>query len=381
MKNHNRPKADRSTLAMVDLKAIEHNISQIRSLVGRQTEILAVVKADAYGHGALKVARLCERAGAAMLGVALVCEGVELRKAGIRLPILIQCCAAGDEIQTILEYELIPTIASLDFARRFSREASKRGVTADIHVDIDTGMGRIGLKAESAADEIQTLSRLPGLNIDGIYTHFATSEIQDDPNTLSQLNLFRNLLETISRRGISPPKVHAANSGAVINYPQSHLTLVRPGLMLYGVYPDKKLREKINLMPALRFETAIVFLKTITAGTALGYGRSFVADKPMRIATANIGYADGYPWRLSNKSKVLVRGKSAAVVGRVSMDQLLIDVTDVPDAEVGDAVTLIGKDGSECITAEDLAELAGTIPYEILCGISKRVPRHYIDQI
>ena len=368
------------TRAVVDLGAVEHNMAQVRGLVGEEVEILAVVKADGYGHGAVKVARACERAGAALLGVALVEEGAELRRAGIGLPILVQCCAGENEIDALLEYELTPTIASCEFAERLSEKASAAGVTASAHADIDTGMGRIGFSPRTAVEEISKVSSLPNLNLDGIYTHFTTSEIEDDPYTLAQLRLFKELIDDLSVRGVGPPRVHAANSGAVINYAQAHLTLVRPGLILYGVCPHRNLENKLDLRPALRFQTSIVFLKEVAAGTSLGYGRSFVAPAPMRIATANAGYGDGYPWRLSNKSTALVRGKKAPVVGRVSMDQLLIDVSSVPDAKLGDVVTLLGADGTERISAEDAAEWAGTIPYEILCGIGKRVPRLYTGE-
>lgn len=374
------PNIPRPTRAVIDLTAIEHNLIQIRDLVGRSVEILAVVKADAYGHGALEVARACEYAGASMLGVALVEEGAELRRAGIRLPILVQCCIREAGIGAALENDLILTTASFAFAEQLSGEASKAGVTANVHADIDTGMGRIGFASGSAVEEIAKLAELPNVSLDGVYTHFSTSEVEDDPFTLDQLQLFEELVNGLSARGVRPSRVHAANSGAVINYPQSHFTLVRPGLILYGVYPDRRLKDKIDLWPALRFETSIVFLKDIAAGTSLGYGRSFVASEPMRIATANVGYADGYPWRLSNSSNALVRGKLVPVVGRVSMDQLLIDVSPVSDASLGDSVTLLGRDGEKSISAEDVAEWAGTIPYEILCGISKRVPRHYVGE-
>jgi alanine racemase len=369
--------SSRTTRAVVDLGAIEHNISEVRRLVGGSVEILAVVKADAYGHGACEVARACERAGATMLGVALTDEGVELRRAGIGLPILVQCCLCETDRDVVVEHDLTATVASYEDARQLSEKASRAGVTVNVHADIDTGMGRIGFTADTAADEIQKIARLANLNLDGIYTHFSTAEIENDINTLGQLRRFGKLVEDLAARRIRPGRIHSSNSGAVINYPEAHLTLVRPGLMIYGVYPDRKLKPKVNLRPALTFQTAIVFLKSIETGTALGYGRSFVADKTLRIATANVGYADGYPWRLSNKAEAIVRGTRTPIAGRVSMDQLLIDVTSVPDAAIGDIVTLMGRDGSERISAEDVAEWAGTIPYEILCGISKRVPRHY----
>lgn len=370
----------RSTRAVVDLGAIEHNIARVRELVGDNVEILAVVKADAYGHGAVKAARACERAGAAALGVALVQEGIELRRAGIELPILVQCCAGAGEINAVIENRLIPTVASLEFAKELSRKASETGATLEVHADIDTGMGRIGFAPKSAVEEISEVADLPGLQLDGLYTHFSTSEIENDPWTQNQLEIFVELVDRLSKKGIRPSRIHATNSGGVINYPRAHLTLARPGLMLYGVYPHRDLERKVDLRPALSFETSIAFLKEITEGVSLGYGRSFVSPGPMRIATANVGYADGYPWRLSNNSSALVRGARAPIVGRVSMDQLLLDVSSIPDVGLGDTVTLLGSDGAERIRAEDLAEWASTISYEILCRISKRVPRVYIGE-
>jgi alanine racemase len=370
----------RSTRAIIDLTAIEHNVARVRGLVGEKVEILAVVKADAYGHGAVKAARACKRGGASLLGVALVREGAELRRAGIELPILVQCCAEDREIGAIIEHGLMPTVASLEFARTLSDEASRAGVTVKVHADIDTGMGRIGFAPESAVAEIAQVSKLPGLELDGLYTHFSTSEVADDAWTLGQIEIFEGLARKLADLGVRPPRLHAANSGAVINYEQAHLTVARPGLMLYGAYPDRSMESKVALRPALRFETSIVFLKNVPAGASLGYGRGFVAPAPMRIGTANVGYADGYAWRLSGGSSVLVRGKRVPIVGRVSMDQLTIDVSSVPDVELGDTVTLIGSDGAQCIRAEDVADWAGAISYEILCGISKRVPRVYVGE-
>ncbi|MBI4830344.1 MAG: alanine racemase [Candidatus Lindowbacteria bacterium] len=367
----------RATRALIDLSAVEHNLAQIRALVGPRVEILAVVKADAYGHGAVEVARTCERAGAAMLGVALVEEGIELRRAGIRLPILVQTCIGASEIEAALRDDLTLTVISYEFAKRVSQSAVKAGITANVHADIDTGMGRIGFSPAAAAEEIARVSQLPGIRLEGVYTHCAQSELEDDPFTLAQIGLFEKFVRDLTTLGVKPQRVHAANSGTVINYPRAHLTLVRPGLIIYGAYPHRKLESKIVLKPALRFETAIVFLKDVPADASLSYGRTFIAPKPMRIATANVGYADGYPWRLSNKASVVIRGKRAPVVGRVTMDQVLIDVSSVPDAAAGDIVTLIGNDGSETIRAEDVAEWAGTISYEVLSGISKRVPREY----
>jgi alanine racemase len=370
----------RPTKAIINLEALRHNLRPIRKLLKPEADILAVVKADAYGHGAVRVAQTCVEAGAAMLGVAMVDEGVHLRRAGFKIPILVQCCAGLGEIECALKNALTLTVPSLGFGREVSVAAGRLRQKASVHVDIDTGMGRIGFTPKGAADEIVALSGLPGLTIDGIYTHFSTSEIEEDTWTLGQLELFKTIVEELSLRGIRPPYVHAANSGAVLNYAQAYLSLVRPGLILYGSYPDVKLKQKVDLRPVMRLESAITFLKGIPKGTSLGYGRSFISPSDLGIATVNIGYADGYPWRLSNKAFVLVHGKRAPVVGRVSMDQVLVDVTNISEVELGDKVVLIGRQNSEEITAQDLAEWAGTISYEILCGISRRVPRVYVEE-
>jgi len=355
-------------------------VAQIRSRAGQTVSVLAVVKADAYGHGAVEVARTCAAAGASMLGVALVEEGASLRLAGLRLPILVQCCVHPDEIEFALRNDLTVTAPSLEFVQQVSAAAARLGCVAPVHIDIDTGMGRIGFAASRAVEEIVELVRLPNLRIEGVYTHFATSEIEDDPGTLAQLDLFRKIAKELASRGIKPGYVHAANSGAILNCPQAHLNLVRPGLILYGVYPGQNLKQKLDVWPVLALETAVTFLKSACAGATFGYGRTFTASGEMKVATLNVGYADGYPWRLSNKASVLIRGKRAAVVGRVSMDQVLIDVTQVPSVGIGERVVLLGRDGEDRITAENLAEWAGTIPYEILCGISKRVPRMYVGE-
>ena len=370
----------RRTKAVIDLGAIEHNLARVRALIGDRVKVLAVVKADAYGHGAVTVAHALERAGADMFGVATVEEGVELRDAGVRLPILVQCCTEGAELDASLEHGLTLTTTSYEHAQQVSAKASQTGVIASVHADIDTGMGRIGFSRDTAAEEIARSGRLPNVDLEGIYTHFATSEIEDDPFTIKQLRRFEKLVKDLSERGVSVPGVHTANSGAILNYPEAHLDMVRAGLILYGVYPDRKLENKADLKPALALQTSIVFLKDIPAGTSLGYGRAFVATRPTRVATANVGYADGYPWRLSNTASVIVCGTRIPILGRVSMDQLLVDVSSIPDVRLGDTIMLIGTNGSESVTAQDLAEWAGTISYEILCGISKRVPREYIGK-
>ena len=252
----------RPTRAVIDLGAIGHNLAEVKALVGENVKTLAVVKSDAYGHGAVRVARMLERAGADMFGVAMVEEGVELRNAGVRVPILVQCCIGDAEMDAALENDLTLTVTSHEQAAQVSGKASKAGTTARVHADIDTGMGRIGFEPDTAVEEIASVAGLANLELEGIYTHFATSEIEDDAFTLDQLQLFEKLVNELSARGVSAPIAHAANSGAIINYPRAHLDLVRAGLILYGAYPHRNLERKVDLRPALGFESSIAFLIT-----------------------------------------------------------------------------------------------------------------------
>jgi alanine racemase len=363
----------RPTWAEVDPGAFQHNFKALTEFLPRRVKIMPVLKADGYGHGAALLARAVagERNRLWGFGVSSVEEGVALRDAGITQKILILgSLFPFDSFDTVLEKNLIPTVASRSSAQALAQRAQRRGRRAFCHVKIDTGMGRIGMSPEAFA----SFSTNPWLTLEGIYTHLACA---DSPSaTTQQMKLFEKTLGGFEKRGERPPPLrHAANSGAALARPNAWLDLVRPGLLLYGVPPWPGLERKIDLRPVLSWKTRVVFLKTVRRGTPLSYGWTWRARRRSRIATLPVGYADGFRRELSGRGEVLIKGNRCPVVGRVTMDQILVDVTDRPGVEVGEDVVLIGDQGREKITASEMARGADTIPYEILCGISKRVPR------
>jgi len=370
--------AGRPTWAEVDLDALAHNFHIIRQRVGSDVEVLAAVKANAYGHGAIECARRLEKEGADWFGVALPEEGVELRKAGIAKPIL--CMGGSWEAQEglCIQEKLTPVVYRLDVAEAFNRAAAEAGTTVEIHVKIDTGMGRLGVQCDDLPDFCDALKRLPNIRVDGLMTHLASADDEAKAEyTEKQLQRFRDTLGMLRERGFTPTHVHAANSAGLFAFPESRFNLVRPGGTLYGFMRDVLPwnLEQPKLRPVMSLHSRIEFLKQVKKGEQLGYGGTFETKRDSVIATVPIGYDDGYRRAFSNKSRVIVRGQFAPVVGRVSMDLTIIDVTEVAGAAVDDRVTLLGSDGDFLITAEDLGALAGTISYEITCGISNRVPR------
>lgn len=367
------PAADRPTAALIDLSALEHNYAEVSRRAGGR-KVLAVVKAQAYGHGAVAVARRLADLGCHMLGVALVEEGRELRGAGISAPILVMGPVHPGQAGDIVRLGLTAVVYTLPVARALSEAAAAGGGKAVVHVKVDTGMGRIGLLPEDALACIAAIAKLPGLKVEGIMTHFADADLKDKQFASVQMDRFEALLRLLEAQGIGIPLRHAANSAAVLELGRALLTMVRPGLMLYG-YDPLEGRVNVDLRPVLSLVTSIAFLKKVPAGTPISYGRTFVTRRESLIATIPIGYADGYPRGLSNKGEALVRGRRVPVAGRVCMDMTMLDVTDVPGAAEGDEVMLIGSQGRERVTADDIAARTGTIAYEVLCGISGRVPR------
>ncbi len=339
--------------------------------------VLAVVKARAYGHGAVEVSRRLLRLGADMLGVALVEEGRELRDAGIEAPILIMGAIFPEQAEEVVSLKLTPVIFSLSVAHALADAAQKRKTTIEVHVKIDTGMGRIGIAPEDAPDFIAALRKLGGLSAQGLMTHFADADLRDKQFASKQMDRFEALLKALDAKGLAVPVRHAANSAAVLDFRRAFFTLVRPGLMLYGCNPLEKGNAGIDLRPVLSLVTRIAFIKKVPAGVSISYGRTFTTMRESIIATLPVGYADGYSRSLSNTGEALVRGLRVPVVGRVCMDMCMVDVTEVPSVREGDDVVLIGSQGGERITAEDIAAKTGTIAYEVLCGISSRVPRIY----
>jgi alanine racemase len=362
---------------VIDLEALEHNFKEVKRRAGGR-KVLAVVKAGAYGHGAVEVSRRLLRLGADMLGVALVEEGKELRDAGIEAPILVMGALFPEQADAIVSLQLTPVVFDVSFAGVLSETARRMKTSVAVHVKIDTGMGRIGVEPEKAHDMIEKLQKLGAVDVQGLMTHFADADLRNKLFAARQMERFEGLLRTMETRGINIPLIHAANSAAVLDFGCALFTMVRPGLMVYGCNPMEQGGVAPDLRPVLSLVTRIAFIKRVPAGVPISYGRTFVTKRESIIATLPIGYADGYSRALSNKGFVLVRGVRAPVVGRVCMDMCMIDVTDVPDAGTGDEVVLIGHQGSDRITADDIAAMTGTISYEVLCGISSRVPRTYL---
>jgi alanine racemase len=362
---------------MIDLDALVHNYQQVvRCAAGRK--ILAVVKADAYGHGAVEVSRRLLEHGANMLGVALVEEGRALRDAGINAPILMMGALFPEQAEAVVAGRLTPVVFTMPVAHALSAAAKKQGTTIPVHVKIDTGMGRIGILPEEALSFIEALRKLGCITVEGLMTHFADADLCDKQYASYQVGRLEKLLDILNRKGIDISVRHAANSAAVLDFPEGLLTMVRPGLMLYGYNPLAERKSGgADLRPVLSLATRIIYLKEVPAGTPISYGRTYVTKQRSTIATLPIGYADGYSRSLSNKGAALVRGRRALLVGRVCMDMCMLDVTDIPDVREGDDAVLIGSQGKEQITADDIAAETGTVSYEVLCGISNRVPRIY----
>ncbi|MFA5112730.1 MAG: alanine racemase [Candidatus Margulisiibacteriota bacterium] len=361
-----------NTHAEINLTAIKHNIAQIKGLLQPGTRFMAVVKANAYGHGAAAVARSAVEAGADYLGVANLKEALELREAGILAPVLILTESPTSVADEIVQHDLTQTIYSFTEAKALSDEAQKRGKTVRVHVKIDTGMGRVGVLPSEAIAFVTKVASLPALAVEGLFTHFAKAEDPEDHFTVDQFSRFQQ----IAARLPQIPLKHTANSAAALFHKDTHLDMVRCGLMIYGLYPQGNSRRLINLQPALSFKTRVTYLKKVPTGTPLSYGSTFVTPAETTIATIPVGYADGFSRRLSNKGSVLIRGKRYPVVGRVSMDLTLVNVG-AGRVEMGDEVVLIGEQNGQGISADEIAALEDTISYEVVCSIGKRVPRVY----
>lgn len=373
------------TWADINMDAIDHNFRAIRNALKPGVKMCCVVKADAYGHGAPMVAREYQRLGADWFAVSNLEEAIQLRRCAITRPILILGYTPPQNAEELSELNISQTVLSLDYARQLSRYAQEANVTVNIHLKVDTGMSRIGFlyqnpeRDESSLDEMETAARLPGLAPEGIFTHFAVSD-DGDPGenfTLAQYDCFRKAVEAMEARGLHFAVRHCANSGAVLDYPELQLDMVRPGIILYGMEPSESIRHPLDLQPAMELKTVISQKKEIPAGATVSYGRTFTASQGTVVATVPIGYADGYPRHFSGKAQMLVRGKRAPIIGRVCMDQLMLDVTDIPGVEEGDVVTVFGRDGDAFLPVDELAALNDTIHYEMVCLVGKRVPRIY----
>ncbi|MDO4816301.1 MAG: alanine racemase [Bacillota bacterium] len=367
------------TWAEVSLNNIEHNYRTIRAHIPENTKFLGIVKADAYGHGAVEVAKRLEKCGADYLAIACLDEAIELRKCGVTMPILILGHTPPDYVNLLLENKLTQTVSCEAKAIEYSNAARELGGTLKIHIKLDTGMSRLGyLCADSYFDEgvknVVSTCNLPNLDVEGVYTHFAVSDFSDEDSiayTKKQFKLFTDVIRAAEEKGVSFKIRHCANSGAVVNHPEMMLDMVRPGFLLYG-YGDE---GKLGLKPAMRMVSTVSTIKYYEPQTCISYGRNFVTEKRTRMGVMAAGYADGLPWAAAGKYSFAVEGKSAPQRGNICMDMCMIDLTDIPDASVGSEVEIFGENAR----IERLAEAAGTIPYELLCAVSKRVPRVYID--
>lgn len=370
----------RPVWAEIDLAAIANNIKEIRRVVTRPTQIMAVVKANAYGHGAVEVSRVALEHGASWLGVAIFEEAEELRQAGIQAPILILGYSPADEAEAIVSLGLSQAVWTRSQAEALSRAAVKLGRPAKIHIKLDTGMGRIGfLPTAETVKEIERIASLPGIAIEGTFTHFSSADDEDKTFTQEQLQRFHQMLEAIRSRGVEVGLRHAASSAAILTMPETHLDLVRLGVSLYGHFPSPATRRNdVTLLPAMSFKTQIVHLKELPAGWPVSYGRTYYTSKPTLVATLPVGYADGYFRSFSNCGEVIIRGRRCPVIGRVCMDQIMVDATSCPQARVGDEAVLFGRQGKTVLSTEELAERIGTISYELLCAVGRRVPRRYV---
>jgi alanine racemase len=371
----------RPTYAEIDLAAIAANVGLARRLAGPGVEVMAVVKADAYGHGAVPVAGTALEAGATWLGVAIPEEAIPLRMAGMTCRILVLGPISPAQADLVAAYRLDQCVCDLAQAEALDRAARAHGRKLSLHLKVDTGMGRVGLRPREVRGVAEKIAGLPSVRLAGLMTHFAESEAEDPAFAREQLARFAEVTHELRGAGIAVPLRHASNSGALLHLPEARLDLVRPGIMLYGYHPRG--RQQVadpGLRPALRLRTAISQIQTVTRGESVSYGRTFVAPRDLRVATLPVGYADGVGRLLSNRGQVLIRGRRVALIGRVCMDMVMVDVTDLSDVRLGDEAVLIGRQGAEEISADEVAEAQGTISYEILSGIGPRVPRVYLPR-
>ena len=366
------------TWAEINLAAVRFNINNIQKKLGKNIELMAIVKCNAYGHGAIEVSRQALNLGVKALGVSSLYEGIELRDIFKDVPIIVLSSGMNGQAEEFIEYNLSPVVCTWQMTNTLADAARKRGTRAKVHIKVDTGMGRIGVWHEKADEFTRQVYKMPDIEIEGICSHFATSDEQSLDFAKQQFEWFNRCLEKIKDLPIRFK--HISNTGAIFNLPEAHLNMVRPGLSIYGVSPSEYVKGAEKLRPALSLKTKVAFLKTIPNGRTLSYARTYKTEKEMKVATLPVGYGDGYPLSLSNKGYVLIRGKKARILGAVTMDQIMVDVTDIKDVKTEDSAVLIGKQGNEEITTTEIARMAGTIPYEIFTSINKRVQRVYLDK-
>ncbi|MDP1678063.1 MAG: alanine racemase [Bacteroidota bacterium] len=369
----------RPTFVEIDLDALNTNLRNIRKKIGRHPLIMAAVKANAYGHGVIPVVRsIIKNKTAGYFGVAIVEEGIEIRNENIHHPIHVFTAPIREQLDLFVANNLEVTICDIDIAKRLNSIAKQKGKQAVIHIKIDTGMGRIGVPVNEAVNFVETVSRMPNLFLKGIFTHFATSDESNLSFANEQLNKFRSIITKLELSGIHIPLVHCANSGAILQMPDSYFDMVRAGIMMYGYTPSRDTIKSVSIQPVMSMKAKVGFVKTVPKGTSISYSRKFITKKKTTIASVTIGYADGYFRTLTNKTSVLINGVKFSVIGTICMDQIMIDVGN-KKIKIGDEVVLMGKSKTKQISAWDISNSIGTIPYEVTCAVSSRVPRKYIN--
>ena len=367
--------------AKIDLDAIAYNMEQMKQNIRPETKVMAVIKADGYGHGAVQIAEMMERWNYIWgFAVATLDEAVVLRTEGIQKPILVLGCVFPDQYMEMLKHEIRMNIYTEEMAESISRMAAREGKTAYMHIKLDTGMSRLGFGInEQSAETIKRISKMPNVNMEGIFTHFTKADEKDKSFTKKQIQEFVWMTERLKEKNVRFTYEHCSNSAGIIDVPEANFDIVRAGISTYGLYPSEEVdKTNVKLKPALALKSHVAFVKEIERGTPVSYGGTFVAKEKMKIATIPVGYADGYPRSLSNKGYVLIRGKKAPILGRVCMDQFMVDVTQIEGVSFGDKVTMIGKDGNEILPVEVLSERSGRFNYEFVCDLGKRIPRVYV---
>ncbi|MHC1782051.1 MAG: alanine racemase [Anaerolineaceae bacterium] len=367
------------TWAEINLDAIAYNVKAYQKHVGPEVEVMAVVKANAYGHGAVPVAKVALAAGATRLAVHRLNEAVELRQAGLTAPILIMGYTPPEGARQVVRWGLTPSLITLEFAQALSTQASAAGVQVPVHIKVDTGMSRFGLMPSEMLDFARTLGQFPGLQLEGLFTHFATADSLDQTHVRWQLAEFTKVISTLKANRIEIPCVHAANSAAAMTLPEAHFNAVRIGIAMYGMDPSDEWPPVFKIIPALCLKSTVCRVRDLPAGAGISYGRTYVTDQPMKAALVPVGYGDGYHRILSNKASVLIHGQRAPIRGRVCMDQFVVDITHIPEVQIGDEVVLVGSQDGAVIRAEEVAKLAGTINYEVTTSLLPRVPRLYFS--
>lgn len=367
--------------AVIDLDAICHNIKEVKRVIGPDVKVMPVIKADGYGHGAVPIAKALNEIGVDAFAVAIIEEGITLRKNGITQPIVILGYTSEYQYSSLIQYEIQPTVFCYEMAESLSKIAAALGQNAKIHIKLDTGMNRIGFKPTRESLEIvKKISKLPNIKIEGIFTHFACADEADKTSAKKQKAEYDKFIGWLSEEGIEIPVKHVSNSASIIDMKDWRMDMVRSGIITYGLYPSEEVsKDVLDLRPAMSLKTHIVYIKEVGSGEGVSYNHTFVTKRNTKIATIPVGYADGYPRALSSKGRVLIRGQYAPIIGRICMDQFMVDVTDIPDVSVMDEVTLVGVDGENRISVEEVANGAGSFNYEFVCGVSKRVPRVYMQ--